>query len=435
MTLEKLVDAGLAYQGLIPINNKEMLRRYNRCLASLGLKQTDRESIMIDGVGWSPEIAQDLGDKYYLSHGPANMLGIILTPEQRHRPVYVPTHSFDRDLLDAYHALNQNSIIDVTRTEGITLNFENHVTEYRTPLDVLDLRDITVCSGVGGLREARHEQMKLVESFSKEGWFDRKVRIGLAVSGKQYGDLRSRQIELPDLVFAEFGHFHIDTCGGVFVLRDVHKEDLLILESGKAQELDLPDGVDAINLSDVNAWIERLVKAKLIEVNFSWYRDNLEQLEAKARVLTAFSIMEADADADFISMTPEQQKGKLRELSRAGKLPDVYHEFEHLAQAIRQNRGKIKEPSHDSALWRFLVRPAVHVQDSDKALLWMLLCRLEPRNILSFYIHDKNGFFEVYKSWSVPLQTWATQYLKDRYVPRMYQGDHAEETAAALPAA
>ena len=68
--MNELIQAGLFGRGLIRIEDPTMVARYNACLQDMGLSSTDLTSFQIDRMGWSPEIAAEAGDSYYLTWAP-----------------------------------------------------------------------------------------------------------------------------------------------------------------------------------------------------------------------------------------------------------------------------------------------------------------------------------------------------------------------------
>ena len=94
--MELLKKHNLYGRGLIEIKTKTLISRYNEALNMLGIEPTELNKFTIDGWGWSPEIAIEKENDFYLSHGLANPYSIILTPEQKKVSVYLPYHSFDK---------------------------------------------------------------------------------------------------------------------------------------------------------------------------------------------------------------------------------------------------------------------------------------------------------------------------------------------------
>ena len=64
--MQKLKEANLYRSELIPISGK-LVERYNRCLEQLGFKKTKLKTFSIDGLGWSPEIAEEKNDQSFFS--------------------------------------------------------------------------------------------------------------------------------------------------------------------------------------------------------------------------------------------------------------------------------------------------------------------------------------------------------------------------------
>ena len=56
--MQKLKQAKLYRNELIPVSGK-LVERYNKCLVKLGFTKTKLKTFSIDGIGWSPEIAEE----------------------------------------------------------------------------------------------------------------------------------------------------------------------------------------------------------------------------------------------------------------------------------------------------------------------------------------------------------------------------------------
>ena len=77
----------------MPLTVRLMRKRYNECLTDIGIEPTKLKKFHIDGWGWSPEVAKEKDDRFYLSHGIANPFAIIVSPEQKRLPaLYALSH-------------------------------------------------------------------------------------------------------------------------------------------------------------------------------------------------------------------------------------------------------------------------------------------------------------------------------------------------------
>ena len=141
--MDKLKAAGLYGGGLVPVSGS-LARRYNDCLAMLGVTATTLPSFSLDAMGWSPEIALEKKDNFYLSSGEANSNAIIISPEQRHKPAHMPNHSFDRDLMEAVFTAFAKAIKDITKDAALCVHIDQKIDTFYDPFDLLRYDKITV---------------------------------------------------------------------------------------------------------------------------------------------------------------------------------------------------------------------------------------------------------------------------------------------------
>ena len=62
--MDLLRDSELIYGRLLRVEEPHLIERYNKALAAFGLKPTKLTSFEIDRSGFSPEIAEELGDPH-----------------------------------------------------------------------------------------------------------------------------------------------------------------------------------------------------------------------------------------------------------------------------------------------------------------------------------------------------------------------------------
>ena len=118
--LERLLRGVL----LFPVASTELVSRYNECLERLGISATSLTSFHIDRMGWSPEIARERADPYYLSAGIANPMAVLLSPDQQVLPVLFPYNSYDARMIDAYFERFKYEIADITRTTCVGIDID-----------------------------------------------------------------------------------------------------------------------------------------------------------------------------------------------------------------------------------------------------------------------------------------------------------------------
>jgi hypothetical protein len=409
---ERLIRDGLFGAGLVTIDTPELVGRYNACLQQLGIVPTGLASFRIDGLGWSPEIARDKGDIRYLCAGIANPMGVIVSPSQRGKPIYSPFNSYDRRMLDAYFDRYHQTIADLTATTYLGLDIDQELTRYETPRDLLLVRYIVVRSVAGGLFDAARAQGALVERFMADdlAWFDPRLRAALVENARQWGDLRYRRVEITPLRF-DVWTFHTQAFGGVFVLRCLKSGGTMLLVDDTALLGAAPRATPRARRRR-SRLAQRLEDEEIVEIEWEWYAP-IEVLVDKKLSLLADAVCDESPDLDFASLKLAQKRQHGVRL--ANRLPAVYHELERVAHRI--DAGQSPPASELSPALRLaLLRPHPRLNDAERDVAWLLLCRLQPSDVLRLYMSDKDRFFTQYQTWSTCKREWAVDVIKTRHL-------------------
>jgi hypothetical protein len=399
---------------LIEVSSPALVQRYNDALTSLGLKATNLKSFHIDGIGWSPEIAEEQSNTYYLSHGPASPLAIILTPEQRGVPLLNPWTSFDRYVLQRYFASFSKDIADITRNAFLGLELDHSPHTYNEPQDVLAFQAVAVKTSAGNFGSSLSEQAQLVKRFLEEdmAWSDASLRQKIIENAKNHGDLRTR-VTLPG-VFTVGGvsSFYIKAFDGVFVLRPNERNTYLIV-----REKDMmPSRQKNTFYLREGKLLPKLLKDNLVAVDDQWYRQQPKLLATKFDALLADALFMLEPTLILPTLTAAQRKQRLS-LYRS-ELPSVLLEFERFASALVA--GMSVHPNDLSAeLIILLLHPHKDLPEPEQEVVWQLLgqvqlVNVEPFDIVQLYQKDMAGFFELYRSWPQAKQQWAENYLRAR---------------------
>ncbi len=66
--MKRLIERGLMFGNLFPVDSPALVERYNRALRHLTGKTTALSEFHIDISGYAPEIGDELDDHYYLNH-------------------------------------------------------------------------------------------------------------------------------------------------------------------------------------------------------------------------------------------------------------------------------------------------------------------------------------------------------------------------------
>jgi len=115
----RLVKAGLMFGNLYEVSSPAMVERYNRALDYLIGKRTALTEFHVDIAGFSPEVADELGDQFYLNPHGANQMFILLSTDQKTAPLLGSQFSTSRSILQRYLEENEAQLFGLTAREAV----------------------------------------------------------------------------------------------------------------------------------------------------------------------------------------------------------------------------------------------------------------------------------------------------------------------------
>lgn len=415
--MKTLKREGLFGEGLISVNTPKLIDRYNTCLKDIGIDPTSLANFTIDGMGWSPEIAAEKKDNFYLSHGGANQFAIILTPKQYKKPVYFPFHSFTRNLMQEVFDRYLRHIADITRETAIWLDIDQDMSHYLNPVDLLMVDSIIVHPfTVSRIMAAAREQRELTRQFAdSDACFDSEVRKKIIESAKTHGDLRFRSLIIPDIPFTDTRSFYTMAFDGVYVFRDDLREgkSMLILENKKLRQ-ELGDDMKGVFSVTDSMLPSSLVCEGLLRTDLSYYRKHPEALEIKRECIFVDILSKYHPDRRYDKLNLAQKRRFARDLK--AYLPKEFFEMERLSKQIQRGQtSDVGRLSHE--MIRMLMYPDPNLPQSVQDILWQLITEIKPMDVLLLYTYNKSKFFELYQEWPKNRKRWAVKLIRKHYVP------------------
>ncbi|MEL0456178.1 DUF6638 family protein [Flavobacteriaceae bacterium SZ-1-7] len=409
--MDKLKTANLYRSELIPVSGK-LVERYNKCLTKLGFSETKLDSFHIDGVGWSPEVADEKKNNHYLNNGEANPCGILITPLQKGKPVYMPTHTFDRDIMKFVFKVHGEKIKDVTRDCAICLDFDQGIDAFYEPLDVLKYDKVNVHFHlINDLDKIQKQQLELVDTFSQgNNFIDEAIHEQLLESAKQYGDLRYRDLELHELQYTT-DSFYTESFGGVYVLRDFITP-IVIFEDEKWYK-------EAIKDTNYEVLIYHIEQPELMDK----LRDHIiiecdlekvvktERYERIKKFELAKCLEKTQHPIKDILTDPMLYKSYLNKLDMASR-KKVMSVERYLEKLEVSNEFKIADIV-DEDLFKALHQPHSSLSAQHQDLIWKLLVNISPKDVLFWYWYDKKGFYKSFQTWDESLKDWAIETISN----------------------
>lgn len=409
--MQKLKAANLYRSELIPISAK-LVERYNKCLKKLGFTETKLTKFSIDGMGWSPEIAEEKGEQYYLNNGESNPHGIIISPLQNNKPVYLPNHTFDREMMQHIFKAYGSKINDITRDSAICIDFDQRIDAFYEPLDVLKYDTIHINFHLmDNLYHQQNEQLQLIEKFKQgNNFIDEDIHKELLNSARTYGDLRNRDLKLPALDF-RVNSFYTRSFGGVYVLRDFISP-IVVFEDKNWYKEAIKDTVHDVIIFHISQpeLMEKLrdhiiIAYDLEEIVSTKRYDRIKKFEF------AHHLQNTQHPIKDILNDPLLFKSYLNriDIDARKKVMSVERYLEKLETS---NQYKISDIVDDD-LFEAMHEPHSSLHPKHQDLIWKLLVNISPKDVLFLYWYDKQEFYRLYETWDESLQDWVIETISN----------------------
>ena len=408
--MQKLKQANLYRNELIPISGK-LVERYNKCLVKLGFSETKLTSFSIDGIGWSPEIAEEKDQIFYLNNGEANPHCILITPLQKGLPVYNAFHSFDTELMKLVFKKHFKKIQNITRDSAICIDFDQGIDVFYEPLDILKYKDVVIRFHlIDDLDKAKEEQLQLIDTFKKDhNFIDENLHQQLIKSAKKYGDLRTRDLNLESIVFTS-DSFYTKAFGGVYLLRNFISP-ILIFEDKEAYKEAINDTTHDVLMFHIlqPELITQLRDHLIIECDLSKEVSSKRYDRIKKFI---FSEHLKNTQHPIKSILNDNMlfKGYLNKIDRQ-TLKQVMSVELYLEKKAINNDIKIKDIVNEEFYFS-LHKPHSSLRPNHQDLIWKLLINIAPKDVLFWYWYDKEDFYENFKNWEDSKKDWVIETIK-----------------------
>jgi hypothetical protein len=409
--MQKLKAANLYRSELIPISGK-LVGRYNKCLLKLGFSKTKLKGFSIDGLGWSPEIAEEKDDLHYLNNGEANSHAIIISPLQKGKPVYVPFHSFDRDMMQEVFRVHSAKISDITKDSAICVDFDQDIDSFYEPLDILKYEKVLISFHlINDLDKAQQEQLNLIEIFKRENNFiDENLHEQLLESAKKYGDLRDRNLNLEPVNFIT-DSFYTKAFGGIYVLRDFISP-IIVFEQEKSYKEAIKDTVHDVLIYHISQpeLIEKLRDHVIIDYDLD-EEIKTKRYERIKKYIFSQHLKKTQHPIKDILNDNVLFKSYLNKIDLEAR-KKVMSVERYLEKLEINNQYKIADIV-DKKMFEALHSPHSSLQPKHQDLIWKLLVNVSPKDVLFLYWYDKEEFYKQFKTWNESMKDWVIETIRN----------------------
>ncbi len=410
----KLIQNGLFADNLFAVNNPLMVKRYNGCLTDIGLTPTKLKSFHIDGWGWSPEIAEEQGNRTYLCHGLANPFGIIISPEQEKSSIYMPFHTFDSQIHKLIFKLYKDQIADITAVCGLWFELDQEITAYRSPQDLLMVDYVNVAFySVDRIMTAAQEQRALIREFYDvpQAWSNKELRDSIIASSKKHGDLRFKKFEIPNTPFVDIENYYTLAFNGLYVFKNLNNDKPVLIFSNEQSEVsgESTHGHLEFNASDPQL-LSYLYTKNIISNDLSLYQTHPVLIELLKDFILIEAAINFDDSIPFNELNKTQMKGVVNKLLSQHILPEEYFELEKLLTVLKDDKA-VQSYTIPEKLRSYLLHPHYSLNENQTKVVWQLLGNINKHNPLTLYLFNKSLFYSSYGNWHEQVQSWVVKKL------------------------
>lgn len=433
--MKRLLEAELIYGRLLDIAEPHLVARYNKALESFGMRQTSLPAFRIDMTGFSPEIAQEFGDRDYLDPNRVNRRFIVMTPAQEELPVVHTSFSNTAALMHEFFGANRRAINAVTIKDALFGEIEDSVSVVKDIDDLLSINEVRfrVLSAENMLGKAA-ELRSLVDRLKTvpNAWADDALLNRMVELAKLTGDIRENAL-VPDQLVFRHKAFWANHFGGVFIFLDDKTTTVICDPSAPGFRRSRPWQVSYISLKDHARIYDFLASTNRLDLpRASWVGES-GLYAHRAEMVIRSLIHDTDPEADFGGMDRIwRQTWMHRNADRVAK-DGAYPFLQEMSRAIAAT-GDIRMTEVAAGKRFLLVRAAP--DHPDQWLTNRLISQLVPQDFVSRFVFDKQGFYDTYESYSENYRddvvaTLSRTYLEDKagFRRRLYgikeDGGHA----------
>ena len=413
--MKRLLEAELIYGRLLTVNEPHLIARYNKALRGFGLPETKLTEINIDMTGFSPEVAEELGDEDYLDPYRVNRRFIVLTPDQESLPVVHTSFSNTAGLMHEFFSANARAISAVTIKDALYGEIEDSVATVDHIEDLLSINEVNfrVHSAediLGKAAELRSLADKLVSQ--PDAWRDDDMLARMVELAKLTGDIRQNTL-VPDQLVFRHDAFWANHFGGVFVFHDGRNSTVICQSSVPGFRKARPWQVSYIDSGDYETIYGFLARTKRIQLpQASWITDSgLYEHRMKMILLGLAAQQDPNFDPDKADTVWLQTWGltNARLVSDEGSFP-----FLNEMLRVANSTGQIRTQDV-AARYRFLLVRAEPTHP-DQWLVNRLISQMQPFDFVSRFIFDKQGFYEAYERYPEKFREYVVKTLEDTYL-------------------
>jgi len=413
--MDLLEKNALIYGRLLPVDEPHLIERYNKALKAFGLKPTKLKKFEIDRTGFSPQIADELKDRFYLDPEQINRRFIILTPAQADLPVVHTAFSNTGQLMYEFMSRNQRAINALTIKDVIYGEIEDDVAKVDSIEDLLSINQVEfkVLSAEDVLGKAA-ELGKLVDRLKQEpdAWRDDPMLNRMVDLAKVCGDIRENAL-VPDQVIFRHSAYWTSHFGGLYIFIDKDVTTVIGDPTAPGFKRSRPWQVSYLSITDADRVFRFLASTGRLELPRASWIEQSGYLEHRAEMAVRELIRRAEPRRNISKVDKVWLQSWIHAhadlIAKEGTFPFLNAAKREIA---RFGQIKLEEIFPQQ---RFLVVRA-KPDHPDAWLTNRLISDFVKFDFVSRYVFNKQGFYEDYEQLSEPAREDVVETLKSTYL-------------------
>ncbi len=411
--MRRLEENELINGGLLRITARHLIERYNQALAGFGLPATKLDNFRIDRMGYSPEVAEELGDRQYLDPKSINRRFIILTPEQKDLPVIHTAFSNTSLLMHRFFERNARVIQVLTIKDVLFGEIEDSVLEAENIEDLLSIEQVEFKVYTAQNLTAQATELRtLVDRLMKEpdAWRNDDMLERMVVLASSTGDIRQNRI-VPQEVIFRHNTFWTEFFGGLYIFIDEKQTTVIGDPSAPGFKRSRPWQVSYIDARDGDLVYRFLLETGRVDVPRGSWIERSNFIDHRIEMLVASVSSELEPDEK-----PSADRRWLK--SFVNRHADVFEEegtlpFLNWAKRELSNWSRIELDEID-ARGRYLLSRA-KPGHPDHWLVNRLIADYVPFDFMCRFIFNKPAFYDDYREWPEKYREYVVKRIREDY--------------------
>lgn len=384
------------------VSSDTLKERYNRAMEQLCGCRTELRRFHIDMTGFSPEVADELQDPYYLNPHGINRRFILLIPEQQNLTLHDPMFSWTADVLKSFMEVNRSQLFTLMARDSVYGEIQNSIYRLESVDELLDMRTVSISLKTpDGLLDAAGRLHKTIDELMQqpEHWLDDARLNNLMQLAEKTGDIRRHPVAPIDETY-QIRHYFTRHLGGLY--RFDHGRRIVIL-SVDPQIDPLGRGNPQIQhhrIQDSEQVYRYLTDRRLVQTI-----SNLESLQEMLRGFLLDQYASDHQDGDFSALTASDQTQLIHRYWDA--LPDIAKTLLSAIRLLEQGSSDLDSLATGDAFF-YLVEP----KGGDMApLIHHLLANYRAEHFRYLYRWNRAVFWQQFEHWPPAKQTYAGRYI------------------------